>query len=87
MEIIITLITTWGPALVAVLGVVSTVLVAIGKTKDAVESLKQDATFKSLAADLQTAITQNETLREQNDLLLDEITKIKDYRENQKKGA
>lgn len=87
MEMIIALISVWCPALVAVLGVVSTVLIAIGKTKDAIDTLKQDTTFKTLAIDLQTVISQNETLREQNDLLLDEITKIKDYRKNQKKGG
>lgn len=89
MEFIIGLIVTWGPALTAVLGVVTTVIVALGKTKDAIDSLKQDETFKQLKNELSTNIQENETIKsqiaeqsKQMDLLLDELTKIKDYRKN-----
>lgn len=85
MEIILSFIVTWAPSVTAILAVVSTVLIAVKKTKDAVDALKDDATMKQLKQELRDSISQNETIKEQNDIIIDELTKIKDYRESKSK--
>lgn len=85
MEIILSFIVTWAPSVTAILAVVSTVLIAVKKTKDAVDALKDDATMKQLKQELRDSISQNETIKEQNDIIIDELTKIKDYRQSKSK--
>lgn len=79
IEIIVQYVSIWAPSLVAMLGVVATVCVAIAKTKTALNALKTDTTLKELKDELQQAISQNAELVKCNKLLLDEITKIKGY--------
>ena len=79
IEIIVTYAAIWAPSLVAILGVVTTILIALGKTKDAFAALKKDETLKEVKDELKNCIQQNSELKKTNDLLLDEITKIKNY--------
>lgn len=84
IAIIVEYVSIWAPSLVAILGVVSTVLVAISKTKTALDALKKDETIKQLEAKFTEQAKTNEELIRCNKLLLDQITKIKDYADNKK---
>jgi gas vesicle protein len=84
IEIIVQYVSIWAPSLVAILGVVATVIGAINKSKAALEEFKKSDTLKDLASELKTSISENQELRYQNSLLLDEITKIKDYVKHKK---
>lgn len=85
LELIIEYVSIWAPSLVAILGVVATILTAISKTKDFINTIKADIDFKSLKEDLNRLSKENEELVRCNKLLLDQITKIKDYADNKKK--
>lgn len=80
MELIISLASIWAPSIVAILGIITTILIAIGKTKSAIDALKDEETMKQLKEELARTVSTNEELKQQNDLILDELTKIKDYR-------
>lgn len=84
IKIIVEYASIWAPSLVAVLGIIYTVVVALGKTKDAFDALKKDETLKDLRAELKTSLRQNAELNEKYNLLLDELTKIKDYVKHKK---
>lgn len=90
METIIALIiqyaAMWAPALVAILGVVATVITAINKCRDAIQEWKDDKTLKEVNEKLEKVAAENEELIHCNKLLLDKITKIKDYADKKKEG-
>lgn len=82
----------WVPSLTAILGIVTTILMALSKIKTAIEDFKNTDVLQTLSEDLKKALNdnealkqQNENIREQYDILIDEITKIKNYRESKKK--
>ena len=79
LAIIIEHVSIWAPSLVAILGVVTTILVALAKTKEAFEKLNKDETLKEVKDRLIKLANENAELSRCNKLLLDEITKIKDY--------
>lgn len=85
-DIVISYASIWAPSLVAILGMVTTILIAIGKTKEAFSALKKDETLKDVREELMEANQKNTELVESQKLLLDEITKIKNYYENVKRG-
>lgn len=85
IEIILEYIAIWAPSLVSIAGVITTVLLAIGKTKKAADALKNDVELANLAKEAKRLANENEELVRCNKLLLDNITKIKDYAD-QKKG-
>lgn len=87
LNILVEALAIWAPSLTAIVGVVYTVITALNKTKAAWNELKENTDFKALKKDLETALKQNEELILQNNLLLDRITKIKDYTEHKKKGG
>jgi uncharacterized coiled-coil protein SlyX len=84
IEIIIEYISIWLPSLVSIFGIVGTVLAALSKTKSAMEEFKKDDTLKTLSQQLANSAKENQEIREQYDILIDELKKIKDYRENKK---
>lgn len=84
VTIIVNYVSIWMPALTAVIGIISAVIIAIGKVKTAVSELKQDDTIKSLRKDLEASIKENKAIREQYDIIIDELKNIKAYRENKK---
>ena len=69
----------WAPSVVAILGIVYSVLVAMNKTKAQWEKLKGDTDFKDLKEQLIQQSKENEELIKCNKALVDNITKIKDY--------
>lgn len=89
MEAVIALIiqyaAMWAPALVAVLGTITTVILAINKCRDAINEWKSDDTMRDIRANLAKVSQENEELVRCNKLLLDEITKIKDYADHKKR--
>ena len=87
INILVEALAIWAPSLTAIVGVVYTVIAALSKTKAAWNELKESTDFKTLRSELETALKQNEELIHQNNLLLDQITKIKDYAEHKKKGG
>lgn len=91
VQIIVSYISIWMPAITAVLGIVGSVIVAINRikasaveTKAAIAELKKDETIKALRADVEASLKENKAIREQYDILIDELKHIKDYRENRK---
>lgn len=83
--LIIEYVAIWAPSLVAVLGVVSTVLLAIAKCKEAAEKLKNDTTIKDMRAEFKQMASENAELTRTVKLLLDEKTKIRGYADAKKK--
>jgi uncharacterized protein YoxC len=75
----------WAPALVAILGIVASVLFAVGKVKTAIAELRKTEDIANLTKELQNLAAENKELRHRENLLLDEITKIKNYAENIRK--
>lgn len=89
MDLILEYIAIWLPSLASILGVVAAVLTSLKRTSAAIEQFKADDTLRGLKEDLQKIreaniqfANQNRELIYQNDLLIDEIKKIKNYREN-----
>ena len=85
MEIILTYVSMWAPALVAILGIVASVIFAVGKVKTAITDLRKTDDIANLTKELQGLAAENKELRHRENLLLDEITKIKNYAENIRK--
>ena len=85
LRIIVEYVSIWAPSLVAILGVVSTILVSLGKTKEAFAKLNKDETLKTVNTKLTKVVNENEELIRCNKLLLDELTKIKGYADAKKK--
>ena len=79
LQIIIEYVSIWAPSLVSIIGIVVTILTALGRTKEAFENLKADKTLLELNKKLEKLASENEELVRCNKLLLDNITKIKDY--------
>lgn len=83
MEAIVALIieyaAIWGPAIVAVLGVVGTIIPAILKIREALIEFKKSDELKEIINLLKTQSAENAELKRCNNLLLEELTKIKGY--------
>lgn len=79
IEIVLQYAAIWAPSLVAILGIVYSVLVAVNKTKAQWDKLKGDTDFKDVKEQLIKQSKENEELIKCNKALVDNITKIKDY--------
>ena len=86
IELIMAQATIWAPSLVAVLGVVATLIPAYNKIKTALTEIhttnaevKKSKEFEKLHADLRQAHLDNKELKEQISLLIDKMAGIKDY--------
>lgn len=86
LQIILDYAAIWGPSLVAMLGVAATVIgayskvkLAIAETRKATEELRTNKTIIEMESKFKELASQNEELVRTNKLLLDKITKIKDY--------
>lgn len=90
MEAIVALIieyaAIWGPALVAILGVVGTIIPAILKIRTALAEFKKSDEMKEIITLLKKQGAENAELRRLYNLTLDELTKIKGYADAVKKG-
>lgn len=79
VSIILSYVSIWAPSLVAVFGVVATVLVAISKTKAAIKEYTNSTEIAELRAEIHRLASSNEELNRTNKILVDEMAKIKDY--------
>lgn len=77
-ETIIMYVSMWAPSLVAIFGIIATVL----KSKAALKELKADSELRLLRIEISTANKRNAELIKCNKLLLDRITKIEGYADN-----
>lgn len=75
----------WMPSVTAILGIVTTTLLAVSKVKTAIDDLKKTDELAALCKELKAVRDENKELKEQYDILIDEITKIKNYRESLKR--
>lgn len=80
IEIIVSQVSIWLPSLVSVIGVVVAILSALSKAKAGIEEFKQDKTIKNLSADLQKALNENKEIKQELDIVIDELKKIENYR-------
>ena len=81
-----TILAIWAPSMTAILGVVATIVYALGKTRDAFDKLNKDETLRELRDKLDVVIGENKELIRCNKLLIDELTKIRDYADHIKEG-
>lgn len=79
VEMIVSYIAIWMPALVSILGVCVAIIKAIGSTKEEISRLKEDRDFKEVKIKLEEAISQNKILQEQNKIAIDKVAQIKGY--------
>lgn len=80
IQLVVSYISIWVPALVATIGTVAAILAALGKTKAAIAEFKKDDTMKQLSADLKKALSDNAELKQQQDIIIDELKKVENYR-------
>ena len=83
-DLIVTYSSMWAPAIAAVAGILATVILAIGKVKNAIDSWQssndsEKAELADLKADLKLSIEQQQRLQAYNQKLLEELTRIKGY--------
>lgn len=82
MEIILTYAALYGPALVSIIGIGTSILVAINRFREEAEKLKTKeviATQQEMATNLKTLVEQNRDLSTANKYLVDQLTKINGY--------
>lgn len=84
LEIIVEYAAIWAPSLVAILGTITTVILALNKCRDAILAWKNDATLRDVKEKLTIISQENEELVRCNKLLLEELTKIKGYADAKK---
>ena len=84
IETIVNQIVIWLPSLTSILGIITTAKIAVDKIYASITQLREDAKIKELKQQLETSINENKQIKEELDLLLDEIHKIKDYRGKRK---
>lgn len=84
VAIIVEYVSIWAPALVAILGILFTVIKAMNTVRIAIREFKADKTVSELSAKVDAVMSENQELNRCNKLLLDEITKIHDYVEVKK---
>lgn len=85
LAVIIEYAAIWAPSLIAILGVVATVIGAAAKTREAFALLNRDETLKGIKEKLENLAKENEELVRCNKLLLEQITKIRNYADEKKK--
>lgn len=86
IELLLTYISIWCPALVAILGVVAVVIAAVAKVKKAINEFRDTEDIKALTEEIKLLRTENRELNEKYNLMLDEITKIHEYYKTKKRG-
>lgn len=82
IELVLEYVAIWLPSIMAAGGIVYTVLAAISKTAKALEEFKKSDEIKELKNVIQEQSQKLEIQQAQLDIIIDELTKIKDYRES-----
>lgn len=89
-DIIMTYAAIWAPSITAILGVVTTILIAVNKTKEQVDKLRADneisqKKLNELMTIFLTSVEKNETLSKELKITADAYSGIKDYVDNRLK--
>lgn len=84
LELVLYYASMWGPALVSILGIAATVILALGKVVKAIQEWKDSAdneasAAEKLHADMKQLLGENRNLQAYNQKLLEELTRIKGY--------
>lgn len=87
LELILSYISIWAPALFAMFGIAYTVVKVLGKAHKMFQEFKDDKVLAELYTKLNTLTTQNAELTRCNKLLLDQLTKIQGYADHKNKEA
>lgn len=82
---LVEMIIIWLPALVSILGIVGTVLGSITKTKKAIAEIKDSTELREATAEMKRLATENQELIRTQKLLLDNITRIQNYADEETK--
>lgn len=92
LEVIITYLSMWAPSLVAILGIVGTIVAAfnalakhLAAAKQTIAELKDAREWKDATAKLDELAAQNAELARYNKLLLEQITRIRGYADEKEK--
>lgn len=87
VELIVQYISIWLPSLVSIGGTVASVLLAINKSRQAIQEVRSTSDFQELKKALKAEIQSNEELKAQVALLTDKVAKIKGYSEEMLKDV
>lgn len=79
MNEILELLIAWSPAIFGAISSVSIAVVAITKMLSALKDLKNDSTINDINNKLDDLNQRNLELSKTNNLLLDQLTKVKNY--------
>lgn len=85
IELLVQYASIWGPSLVAVLGIMISVVSSLAKVKTAVEEFKQDKTIDNLRSEMAVIEQELKETNRQNALLIDELAKVQGYSAAKKK--
>ena len=84
VDLIVSYASIWVPAIVAVFGVIITVVKCMTEVKNYVDQLKDDKDLRDVKNNTAEIVKENRELMRQNKMLLDNITRIKDYTDNKR---
>lgn len=85
IDLIISYVSIWAPSLVAVLGVVILIIRGIFYIRQFIESFKTaeiTQELRDINNDLKVVVSENKELKRVQAILIDKITRIKDYVDN-----
>lgn len=84
VALIVEYVAIWAPAIVAVLGIVAAIIPALMKIRDALAEFRKSEDLKKVVQLLEKQGAENAELRRLYLLGLEEMTKIKDYADQNK---
>ena len=84
LQIITEYLAIWAPSLVSILGIIVAIIPTVQKITDHLKALKEDKTLVDLSNKLEKLASDNKELVRCNKLLIDQLTKIKDYADQKK---
>ncbi len=79
INLIVNYATAWGPAVIAVAGIVITTVKCVATVKSEVDKLKEDTDLRDVKQTTAEIAAENQELIRCNKLLLDEITRVNGY--------
>ena len=84
LQIITEHLAIWAPSLVSIVGIIVAIIPTVQKIADHLKALKEDKTLVELSNKLERLASDNKELVRCNKLLIDQLTKIKDYADHKK---
>lgn len=84
LQIITEYLAIWAPSLVSIVGIIVAIIPTVQKIADHLKALKEDKTLVELSNKLEKLASDNKELVRCNKLLIDQLTRIKDYADQKK---